>query len=252
MITNKIQIRLVGTGTILSDEGQACSSTLLETSKEKILIDCGPGTFLQLKKMEIRPDEIHFIFLTHFHPDHVSDLIPFLFFLANSRSQRKDSLQIWGPAGLATLLAGFQKIYGNWLDKLPVIIRELSGSLLQFPAFSVRWAKVLHNAESVGYRFEIDRKIIVFSGDSDYCPELVELSRQADLAVLECSYPDETVVPGHLTPGKVGKIGREAAIKHIVLTHLYPEIKPGNPEESIKKIYSGSVSTGKDFAQFIL
>jgi ribonuclease BN (tRNA processing enzyme) len=202
--------------------------------------------------MDIQLEEIHFIFLTHFHPDHISDLIHFLFFLANSRRQPKTSLEIWGPAGLATLLAGFQKIYGNWLDKLPIISSELSGSLLQFPAFSVRWAKVLHNSESVGYRFEIDRKIIVFSGDSDYCPELVELSRQADLAVLECSYPDDTEVAGHLTPAKVGKIGREAAIKHIVLTHLYPEIKAGDLEMSIKKIYSGKVSTGKDSAQFIL
>jgi len=251
-MADKIYITLIGTETILSEGGQACSSTLLETSREKILIDCGPGAFLQLKKVGIQPPEINFIFLTHFHPDHVSDLIPLLFFLANYRGQRKELLQIWGPAGLANLLSSFQEIYGNWLVNPPVSIHELSESLLQFPSFSVRWTKVLHNAESVGYRFEINRKIIVLSGDSDYCPELVELSWQADLAVMECSYPDETEVPGHLTPGKVGRLGQEAAIKQIVITHLYPEIQRLDPEESIKKIYSGIVSTGKDFTQFIL
>jgi len=249
---NKIKVRLLGSGTILTGGGQACSSTLIETSREKILVDCGPGSLLQLKKSGIQPEQIDFVFLTHFHPDHVADLIPFIFFLANSRIQEKGSVQIWGPAGLKSLMDGFRQIYGNWLDSPQVAINELSESVLQFPAFSVKWLKVLHNAESVGYRFNLKQKIISFSGDSGYCPELIDLCRQADLAVLECSYPDEKETPGHLTPGKVGQIGLQAEIKHLIITHLYPEVQQLDPEVLIKKVYQGIVEVGMDFDQFYL
>jgi ribonuclease BN (tRNA processing enzyme) len=249
---HKIKVSLLGSGPILSGGGQVCSSTLLETSREKILVDCGPGSFLQLQKLGLRPDQIDFIFLTHFHPDHVADLIPFIFFLANSRVQETGLLKIWGPVGLIFLMNGFRQIYGKGLDSPRVVVNELSGAQLQFPSFSVRALKVLHNAESVGYQFIINKKIISFSGDSDYCSELVDLCRKADLAFLECSYPDEKVTPGHLTPGKVGKIGQEAKIKHLVITHLYPEIQQLEPVGIIKKVYQGVVEVGKDLAQFTL
>jgi len=47
-----------------------------------------------------------------------------------------------------------------------------------------------HTPESVGYRIELhDGRSIAVSGDTDYCESVVDLARDADLLVLECSFP---------------------------------------------------------------
>src|SRR4030065_601910 len=48
-----------------------------------------------------------------------------------------------------------------------------------------------HAPESVGYRIESpDGRAVVYSGDTDYCANIVELARGAGLLLLECSFPD--------------------------------------------------------------
>jgi ribonuclease BN (tRNA processing enzyme) len=252
MTRKKIEITLLGSGTILSSGEQACSSTLMQIEGNKILVDCGAGSFLHLKKLGIQPSEIDIIFLTHFHPDHIADLILYFFFLVNSPTAKTKPLQIWGPAGLIALINNFRLSYGDWFNSQKFIINELSLPPLQFQYFTVEWLKVQHNRESVGYRFQCDQKIISFSGDSSYCPELVGLCRNADIALLECSFPDENEKAGHLTPTKVAQIGREAQIKQLISTHLYPEMQRLDPVLLIKELYSGEIVVGQDFAHFFL
>ena len=46
------------------------------------------------------------------------------------------------------------------------------------------------------------------SGDSDYCEELIEAAREADLFVCESAFPDDFKVPGHMTPSLAGRIAQ--------------------------------------------
>jgi ribonuclease BN (tRNA processing enzyme) len=67
-----------------------------------------------------------------------------------------------------------------------------------------------------------DGRTLAISGDTDYCRNLVELASEVDLLVLECSFPDEKKVEGHLIPSLVGRIGLESRCKKLLLTHFYP------------------------------
>jgi ribonuclease BN (tRNA processing enzyme) len=62
----------------------------------------------------------------------------------------------------------------------------------------------------------------MYSGDSDECLPLVELAREADLAVIECALPTEKKLRGHLTPDAVGRIAAQAQPCRLLLTHMYP------------------------------
>lgn len=244
-----IQIRFLGTGTILSGPDRSCSATIIETPGEKILIDIGAGTLRRMAAEGVDIHSIDYIFITHFHPDHIADLVPFLFALKNSRQPgRKSPLRIWGPQGFYNYIESMNRAYGRWLEpgKEEARLQELNPRIIDFPGFRVIWDKTLHSIESVGYRFEIGEKIIAFSGDSGYCPELVRLCQGVHLAVLECSFPDEFAVQGHLSPALAARIGEEAAARRLVLNHFYPVTLQSDPCEIARKYFRGEIIIAND------
>jgi ribonuclease BN (tRNA processing enzyme) len=83
--------------------------------------------------------------------------------------------------------------------------------------------EVLHVAGSLGVRVECEGRTLAFSGDSGACPELVELCRGADLALLECSYPASRPTTKHLNARTAAEVAVAAGVERLVLTHFYPQ-----------------------------
>ncbi len=248
-MADSIRITFLGTGSILPQPNRYCASLLIETSKEKILVDAGPGTLHRLHEVGIAPQDLTYLFFTHFHPDHISDLVPILFALRNTRDLPETTmLRIWGPRGFINFLHGLEIAYGKWMHSNSEYFKyyELKRRLLDFPGFRLIWGKVIHKNESVGFRFEINGKVISISGDSGYCQELIRLSREADVAILECSFPDERAVEGHLSPSLAAKIAQEAGAKQLVLTHFYPGTVNDHTLKVAQKYFQGPVSLAKD------
>ncbi len=242
-----LRLHFLGTGSILPHPERSCSSILLETPKERILIDIGAGTLRRLADEGIDIHSITYIFITHFHPDHVADLIPFLFALRNSREEER-MLRVWGPRGFLNFMRGLETAYGRWVQNPMENIKyyELKRRLLDFPGFRLIWNRVIHKNESVGFRFEMGGRIIAFSGDSGYCSELIRLCREADIAVLECSHADEYAVEGHLSPSLAAKIAQEAGVKQLILTHFYPDALESDLKSVAQKYFDGEIHLAYD------
>jgi len=77
----------------------------------------------------------------------------------------------------------------------------------------------------------------------------VELSRGADLLILEASFPDGQDVPGHLTPSRAGHIAALANVKRLLLTHLYPECLETDIAAQCRIHYAGDLTIGTDLLQ---
>ena len=104
-----------------------------------------------------------------------------------------------------------------------------------------------HIPESVGYRIGFKNgKSMAISGDTDYCQNIVDLGFQADLLVLECSFPDGQKVEGHLTPSLAGRIGSESKCKKLLLTHLYPACDEFDIVSQCRQTFSGEIIFGED------
>ncbi len=247
-MNGSLKLYFLGTGSIVPDAQRSCSSILFQTPRENILIDMGAGTLRRMAEYGIDPGKITYVFVTHFHPDHTADLVPFLFQLRNLPLPEDHSLRVWGPRGFLSFVRHLQDAYGRWVQSPTENTRfyELKRRLLDFPGFRLIWGKVVHKNESVGYRFEVNGKTVTFSGDSGYCPELIRLSREADVAVLECSHADNYAVEGHLTPSLAAKIASEAGVRHLVLTHFYPDALNDETEVVARKYFSGEVTLAKD------
>ncbi|MBN2365833.1 MAG: MBL fold metallo-hydrolase [Calditrichaeota bacterium] len=249
-MANEIIMKFLGTGTIRSGPDQFGSSVLIKTLQGNILLDCGPGTLIRLKQLGFEPGDIKYIFLTHFHPDHVADLIPLIFVRVNQLSAPDRDIQIWGPPGLNRYMDGMNSAYGKWMEKPGYTCKELIESPMNFEDFRVTWLKVFHNNESIGYRFEFGQSAVAFSGDSGFCPELVMLASGTHTTVLECAFPDGSGIKTHLTPQIAGEVAKQARPGQLLLTHIYPETLKENPEAVIRTYYNGTIKLVRDLDTF--
>jgi len=118
------------------------------------------------------------------------------------------------------------------------------------------WIKTLpleHTPESVGYRIASPQgRTVVYAGDTDYCPNIVELARGADLLLLECSFPEGRKVNGHLTPSLAGRIAQEAECRRLVLTHLYPPCDQSDIRGDCRKVFDGEVLLAEDMMRITI
>ncbi len=251
-----VTLQFLGTGTIAPDPHRSCSCTLMDTGERKILVDIGAGSLRRLAESQINLHDIGYIFITHFHPDHIGDLVPFIFSLRNTREYASGdrTLRVWGPPGLYRFVQGMQRGYGRWMQNAVEEVRfyELKRPSLEFPGFRLQWRRVIHNQESIGYRFELPGLNIAFSGDSGYCQDLVQLCQGVDLAVLECSHADEHAVKGHLSPSLAGQVAQKAGARKLVLTHFYPDALQTDPREVTRKYYEGEILLAEDGLKVIL
>jgi ribonuclease BN (tRNA processing enzyme) len=199
------------------------------------------------------------IFLTHFHPDHTLDLIHFLFAKKIlSKSRKIKPVVIAGPSGLKVFSDRILKAYGSCLDLPEDIItmeefEPKKGLEMDCESFKISVQSTNHTIESCAYRVE-DRKgkSAVFSGDTGFCTEIIELAGGTDLLILECSFPDSNPTEGHLTPTLAGKVAQLANAKRLVLTHFYPECLATDIASQCRKTFKGELTLACDLLQIRL
>jgi ribonuclease BN (tRNA processing enzyme) len=218
-----MRLTILGSGTCVPYHRRGSSAYALQLSQSTILLDCGNGATWKLGKVGINYLDIDYILITHFHPDHTSDLIPFLFATKYSyESTREKPLHLWGPPGFGRFFSALTEAYRDWIVPEELSVNEIEYDRIQLGDFVLRTAHTHHTENSLAYRIDSEGKSLVYTGDTDYSESLVELADNADILLIECSMPDDLKVEGHLTPAVVAKITNESGAKKIILTHLYP------------------------------
>ena len=248
-----MQLIILGSGTSMPLSYRASPSLLLIMGNTLIIFDMGPGTLRQLSRIGINHDKIGHVFITHFHPDHTADLIHFLFATRHPPIlEKREPFTITGPRGFKDFFSGLQKAYGKWLHIPSEImnIEELDAQKpdkTRYKDFHVISQPVVHTPQSLAYRIEgPGGKSIVYSGDTGFCNEIVDLAKGSNLLILECSFPDEQEEKGHLTPSLAGRIARLANVKKLVLIHFYPEVLATEIAKDCRKTYTGELILGRD------
>ena len=255
MISNrkKLSVTILGSGTCVPSLKRSSCSVLMRTSDNILLFDSGVGTMRRLLEAGVEIFEVSFIFYSHFHPDHTSELVPFLF--SNKYpdgSNRKKPLTLVAGNGFYTFFENLKTVYGHWIeiDNHLLNIIELDNTthdMRRFDDFTVESIPVEHNPESIAYRITgPDGVSVVYSGDTDFSDNLVTLSKDADLLICESALPDEFKVKGHLTPSLAGEIAQTANVRKLVLTHFYPECDQVDVERECRKTYSGPLVLAED------
>ena len=166
-------ITLLGTGTCQIEVERRASSVLLDLEGTYVLFDCGHGVVQRLLEAGVGHNQLEHIVLSHFHPDHVSDIIPFLQAGAwSQRDPRTTDIHIYGPAGVQKIIDGLLQVFGPsslQQSSYKIVVHEITQQ--QFEIGSYRFDFIsLPPASNHGLRFVWNEKKQDYVMDSAHGP----------------------------------------------------------------------------------
>ena len=282
------ELVLLGTGggpKIWAARSQPASAILV--NGDVYIIDAGDGITGQLAKSGIDTNSIKAVFITHNHSDHVADYGTLL--LRTWQSGHKGPIDCFGPPPLKDMTNSYID-YMSWdinlriqhearpdfKTMINVFEIENNSHVYQDSNLKVDCIKVPHGEAdpSYSYRFQIDGKVIVFSGDTSKSEALIDFSSGADIlvhevlnlegveAIIEKTYPGNEpfrshIIEGHTTMSEVGEIASQAKVKTLVLNHFVPTGSPLLDKEEIwqngvRKTFNGQIIVGTDLLRIPL
>ena len=244
-----MRVTILGAGTAVPASGYSPAGLYVNTGREHLLFDAGPGTAQRLRAIGVSLWDLDRIFLTHYHLDHCLDLASILFALRIPQPTRTRPLTVYGPPGLKRLYRRLNQAFHGWLAprSYALILKELRETTVKLTNASVSSRVMHHSTQALGYRLEVPRRALAYSGDTDICDAIVELGRNTNVLILECSMTDERRVEGHLTPTACGRIADRANCRHLVLTHFYSVFRNYNIRARVRRHFRGRLTLARDF-----
>ena len=242
------EIAVLGSSGMYPDVSRACSGYLFRSSDSQVVVDCGPGSTVNLGRFAPY-DEVDGIILTHLHTDHCLDLIGFYYALW-FRPAGPQSIDVYAPPGAAEQLkavltpdakAGFDEICR---------FRTIGpGDKFDIGRLSFELFESSHPVPTVSVRVSCDGKVAVYSSDSTGGPGLVRAAREADLFICESTWESDdahVAAGGHMTAGQAGTMAQEAGVGRLVLTHLRPGSTPKRAIDEAQRFFAGPVDVAND------
>ncbi len=245
---------VLGAGTIAPHAALSPSGHLIESPGGPILVDMGPGTLWRLAAAGVQWPNLAALVISHAHLDHFLDFQAMMFSSRAINHGRTKPLPILTGPGLRGYVQKLEGALGKWVRPKGFELEwiEMRAGKTRLGGLDVHVAPMKHHVTSIGVRFEdAQGRSVAYSGDSARCPELVTLCHKADLAVLECSSPDDDPIGGHMTPKDVAQIAAAAHVKQVALVHRYPSLDGVDVEAAVAAHgYDGAVVAARDGQSF--
>lgn len=246
------KLLVLGSSSAVADDEHQNTHLAVIGRQRILMIDCPCTPILRLKQAGLPLDHLHDLILTHFHPDHVSGvplMIMNLWLLG-----RKSPLNIYG---LEDTLERLKKVldlfeWSAWSGMFAVNFRTIPAKEMALVLEDVEWrvfaSPVRHLIPNIGLRIEFTerQKSLVYSSDTEPCPEIVRLAREADVLLHEAAGKHS----GHSDAYQAGEIARQANAKRLILIH-YSRLDSGSEALVIdaQRSYTGRVDLADDFME---
>ncbi len=222
-----MRLTVVGCSGSFAGPDSAASCYLLESEHEgrtwRVLLDLGSGALGSLQRF-VDPLTVDAVLVSHLHPDHYFDISGLYVMWRYHPDGARPPIPVWGPRGIAKQSA---RAYG--LRKDPGMsaefdFHEYDEQPIRLGPFTITASQVVHPITAYGLRIESEGAVLVYSGDTGPCPELVELAAGADLLLAESAFVEsaDNPVDLHLTGKQAGAAATEAGAARLVLTHIPP------------------------------
>ena len=171
-----VNLTMIGTGGNVPSHTRFCSSVLLNYKGVKILIDCGEGTQIAMKKFNCGFKGIDLILISHLHGDHINGLLGLLSTMGNA--EKRSPLTIVGPIGIRRAISAMMVLW----EGLPFELRVIENPIGSFSVvgdvlkdIEINTISLDHSTECIGYSlyFNRGRKFSVEKAEANSVPKYI-------------------------------------------------------------------------------
>ncbi len=202
--------------------GGACSGYLVEIEEWKILLDCGNGVLSRLQNF-IEPHQLDAVVLTHLHSDHISDcfILRYAIRTAFKQGRRNKPLPLYAPSRPAE---DYERLHDPGIFRVQPI---RDAETLTFGPLQLSFLRTVHSVPCYAVKLTIadSPHRVVYSGDTEYFPDLLEFVHGASLFLCEANYLQRDLLAeekNHMSARQAGILAKKSGVKRLVLTHLLP------------------------------
>jgi ribonuclease BN (tRNA processing enzyme) len=225
--------------------GTACSGYLVQGGGVTLWLDAGPGTLARLQE-HIDLDEIDGIVLTHAHPDHWTDVLPW--HIAARYIRTRTGVPVFSPARVRELATEVNGRLGPTTDWSAVS----SGDRVGIGGLTVSFSRTDHGPETLAVRVEeAGGGSLGYSADTGPDWSLDRLGDHIDLMLCEASLTtDQERSVQHLSARQAGELARQADVGQLVVTHFPPGVDTARQQADAAEAFGRPVARATEGATF--
>jgi ribonuclease Z len=144
---------VLGCGGMMPLPGRHLTSMLLRREGDLFLFDCGEGTQVSLRRLNLKWKKISAIFVSHTHADHITGLPGIL--MLSSQVDRDEPLYIYGPPRIAEYIETSRRVLDMYIN-YEIVVKEITraGPVFGEEDYYVRAFPLQHTKPCFGYVFE--------------------------------------------------------------------------------------------------
>jgi len=145
-----LEVFVLGTGGMMPLPGRGLTSVLVRREGDLFLFDCGEGTQIGLRRLNLRWKKITSIFISHTHADHVTGLPGIL--MLSSQVDRAEPLYIYGPPKIREFIEAMRRTLDMYIN-YEIIVREIEGGMQVVKAeeYSICSHTLVHTKPCLAY-----------------------------------------------------------------------------------------------------
>ncbi len=206
------------------------SSYLVKGENSYALLDCGSGALKKLLN-ENCLDKLSFIFLSHLHFDHISDIGILSYALAPVLKGNKIKLYTFVDDSINMKLIQSLNIFE--------IVCVEENKTFKNGEFTFEFFKMTHPVTSFAIKIQNNDKVFAYSGDTTKNDNIYNLIKGASLAFLDGAFLQKDYADGkpHMSIKQVCEIAKESGVKTVV-THFSPSNTDIEVENECKEFNS--------------
>lgn len=144
-----MEVYVLGTSGMMPLPRRFLTSAMVRRKGDLYLFDCGEGTQVSLKMLNLHWKKISRIFISHMHADHVTGLPGLL--MLSSQVDRDDPLYIYGPEKLRDYIDSNRKLLDMYINYQIIFVPVEPGIIYEDDEMTVEAVPLLHTKPCYGY-----------------------------------------------------------------------------------------------------
>lgn len=248
-----MKVTVLGGAAAIPNAGQGCAGFFIDDGRTRIVLDLGPGTLAELRRLSDLTD-LAAVVISHCHLDHVLDVLTLRHGLAFKPEPRPDSLPVLLPPGGVPLLRDVIAPLEHWAPETPFEARVPLSEYdpkrpLPLGSLTLTFHRTVHDVPCWAVRIASAESpaVVIYGADGGPASALAAFGCDADLLIAEATLTEGSAAPdrGSLTAWEAGALASRSGAKRLLLIHIWQEHGLDRQQSAAATAYSGPITVAR-------